>query len=179
MIELPEAITLGRQIRETLSGRIITNVFDSNSPHKFTFFYNDPLTYKELLVGKKIISAQGCGIFVNIILEDDIKISFNDGVNIRFGDKFSPIPNKYQLLLTFDDESFLVFTVAMYGGIAVYQGEFDNEYYSKSFERISPISEKFDCKYFSDLIKCETKNISLKAFLATEQRIPGIGNGVL
>lgn len=79
MIELPEAITLGRQINETLCGRTITDVFNSNSPHRFTFFYGDPLTYNELLTGKKILSAEGCGIFVDIILEDDIRISLNDG----------------------------------------------------------------------------------------------------
>lgn len=179
MIELPEAITLGRQINETLCGRTITDVFNSNSPHRFTFFYGDPLTYNELLTGKKILSAEGCGIFVDIILGDDIRISLNDGVNFHYSKDASKIPAKYQLLLTFDDESFLALTVAMYGMIAVYQGEFHNKYYSKSLNSVSPMSELFDKTYFENLINKETKNISVKALLATEQRIPGIGNGVL
>lgn len=179
MIELPEAITLGRQLDEALSGKTITDVFNSNSPHKFTFFTGDPLTYKQLLTGKKIVSAEGNGIFVDIVLEDNIRISLNDGINFHYGNGSSRIPAKYQLLLTFDDGSFLALTVAMYGGIAVYQGEFDNPYYDKSIKRISPLSDAFDMAYFEKLIANEKKDISVKALLATEQRIPGIGNGSL
>lgn len=179
MIELPESITLGRQIHETLTGKTITDVFNTNSPHKFTFFYGDPLSYKQLLINKKILSAQGYGIFVDIILENNIRISFNDDITVYYGTQASQIPAKYQLLLTFDDESFLAFTVAMYGGIAVYEGKFDNTYYTKSIESISPLSDAFDMTYFENLIGHEVKNISLKALLATGQRIPGIGNGTL
>ncbi len=179
MIELPEAITLGRQLNEELTGKRITGVFNANSPHKFAFFHGDPLSYGSLLTGKKILSAIGCGIFVGILLEDDTQISFNDGVNLHYGHNTSNIPAKYQLLLTFDNDSFLAFTVAMYGGISACKGEFDNPYFRKSMERVSPLSDTFDATYFNELIKKETKNISVKALLATEQRIPGIGNGVL
>lgn len=179
MIELPEAITLGRQLNDALSGKTITDVFNSNSPHRFTFFYADPLAYSTLLTGKKILSAIGFGIFVDIVLEDNIRISLNDGVNLQYSRDASKIPAKYQLLITFDDESFLAFTVAMYGLIAAYQGACDNKYYTKSIESISPLSDAFDMLYFERLIQKETKDISVKALLATEQRIPGIGNGVL
>ncbi|MGV8094459.1 MAG: endonuclease VIII [Mangrovibacterium sp.] len=179
MIELPEALTLGQQISKTLAGKTITEVFNANSPHKFTFFYNDPLTYKQLLTGKRIESAKGTGIFVDISLNDDIKISVNDGVNLRYGDQSSSIPEKYQLLLTFNDHTFLAFTVAMYGGISAYKGRLDNKYHDKSAESISPLGEEFDMACFENLIGKEKKNLSLKALLATKQRIPGIGNGVL
>jgi formamidopyrimidine-DNA glycosylase len=179
MIELPEAITLGRQLNDVLAGKRITEVFNANSPHKFAFFHGDPLGYGALLRGKEVLSASGFGIFVTIFLEDDTRISFNDGVNLHYGNNTADIPGKYQLLLTFNDDSFLAVTVAMYGGIAAYQGELDNSYYRKSVERIAPLSDAFDANYFQSMIEKETKNISLKALLATEQRIPGIGNGVL
>ena len=47
-------------------------------------------------------------------------------------------------------------------------------------EKPSPLSEEFTRVYFQEL--CETRNfekLSAKAFLATEQRVPGLGNGVL
>jgi formamidopyrimidine-DNA glycosylase len=179
MIELPEAITLAQQINQTLAGKTITEVFNANSPHKFTFFYNDPLTYKQLLTGKRIESARGAGIFVDISLDEDVKISVNDGVNLKYGDQSSLIPGKYQLLLTFNDHTFLAFTVAMYGGISAYKGRLDNKYHDKSAESISPLSKEFDMACFENLIGKEKKNLSLKALLATEQRMPGIGNGVL
>ena len=49
----------------------------------------------------------------------------------------------------------------------------------KALKRMSPLSDSFDTNYVQSMIEKETKNISLKAFLATEQRLPGIGNGVL
>lgn len=179
MIELPEAIVLSKQLNNALTGATVTEVFNSNSPHKFTFFYGNTSEYKQLLVGKRILSVRECGIFINISLEDNIKISFNDGIKLYYGNSYSKIPEKYQLLLTFSDEKFLAFTVTMYGGIAVYKGMFKNEYYEKNLYNLSPMDRKFDMTYFQNLMNKEKKNISIKAFLATEQRVPGIGNGVL
>ncbi len=83
------------------------------------------------------------------------------------------------MLLVLDDSSFLVFTVAMYGAIYAYKGVFDNKYYTGSINSVSPLSDNFDEAYFESIICNVTKDISAKALLATEQRIPGLGNGVL
>ena len=69
MIELPEAITLGEQISSTLVGKPISKVYPASYPHKFTFFNGDPLAYSDLLEGKKIKSALGRGIFVDLFLK--------------------------------------------------------------------------------------------------------------
>ncbi len=178
MIELPEAITLGEQISSTLVGRPISKVYPANYQHKFTFFNGDPLAYCGLLEGKKIKSALGRGIFVDLFLNKDTTISFHDGVNVRYL-PISEVPAKYQLLLEFSDKTCLVFTVAMYGGIYAYKDTFENGYHQKSVGSISPLSDDFDENYFRQMIKQEPKNISAKALLATGQRIPGLGNGVL
>ena len=179
MIEIPEAITLGRQINKTLVGKTVTNVFNATSLHKFAFFNGDPLNYKTLLSGRTIISAKGVGIFVNIALDLAVNLFISDGVKLNYGNLSSTIPDKYQLLLTFNDNTFLAFSVAMYGGIWACKGDFDNSYYTKSLIRISPMSPQFDFEYFTQSLDAEKKDLSLKAFLATEQRFPGIGNGVL
>ena len=178
MIELPEAMTLGAQISSTLSGRTISKAYPPSSPHKFTFFNGEALAYSDLLEGKKITSALDQGIFVDLILDQDTTISINDGVNVRYL-PLADAPAKYQLLLEFTDKTSLIFTVAMYGCIFAYQGELENKYYKKSVESISPLNDDFDENYFRELITQEQKNISAKALLATEQRIPGVGNGVL
>ena len=47
-------------------------------------------------------------------------------------------------------------------------------------EKPSPLSEAFDAAYFEALLAPEdVQKLSLKAALATEQRIPGLGNGAL
>ncbi|MDP4278478.1 MAG: endonuclease VIII [Bacteroidota bacterium] len=179
MIELPEAITLGRQINETLAGLTITGVFNATSLNKFAFFNGDPTAYKALLTGRKLVSAKGMGIFVDIHLDEEVLLSVCDGVKLYYGDRSATVPAKYQLLLTFSDDSFLAFSIAMYGGIYACKGEFTNSYHAKSFGRVSPLSPEFDESYFKACITGEKKDLTLKAFLATEQRFPGIGNGVL
>ena len=59
------------------------------------------------------------------------KLCFNDGVNVRLI-KTEALPKAYQLAIAFEDGEALVFTVAMYGGIILHRGEYDNEYYQKS-----------------------------------------------
>ena len=66
----------------------------------------------------------------------------------------------------------------MYGGIYLHQGDFDNPYYLKSRAAISPFDREF-AGYYRLMLKASKPSLSLKAFLAAEQRFPGIGNGVL
>lgn len=179
MMEFPEIQTVTRQAKKELAGKTIIQVFTPTNPSKFTFFNGDVDDYVPLLTGKKILSARGSGMFMDFVMEDDVKLSIGDGVILKYGDAGSKLPEKYQLLLIFNDETFLAFTVAMYGMIYAYRGVFDNMYYRISFEKISPLSEDFSEEHFNNLIEKETKNISVKAMLATEQRIPGLGNGVL
>lgn len=179
MIEIPESATLGRQATETLTGKIVAEVKNATNLHKFTWYNGDPLKYPSLLTGRKIESIKGYGAFVEINFDSDVHLLIGDGTNMRYYPASDPHPEKYQLLLVFEDKSFLVFTVAMYGGIYAYRGELDNRYYQGSINKLSPLDNRFDEACFSSLIGNEKKDISVKALLATEQRIPGLGNGVL
>lgn len=179
MIEIPESQTVARQVRETLAGRIVTGAFNATHPHKFTWYAGDPLEYPEMLTGRKILSAEGHGPFIDLLLDDDLHLAVSDGVNMRLYDADAPIPSKYQLLATLDDGRFLAFTVAMYGGINAFRGDFDNPYYRGARVKLSPLDEAFDDVHFARMLAGAKQNLSAKAFLATEQRIPGLGNGVL
>ncbi|MGL5434257.1 MAG: endonuclease VIII [Lachnospiraceae bacterium] len=179
MIELPEAMVLAEQISKTCTGKTVKNVHGPSYLHKFTWFHGDAETYDGLLKGKQVTGAQAFGIYVEISLGQNDKLNFNDGIHARFLDADSAVPDRYQLLITFTDGCALVFTVAMYGGFACHQGGFDNKYYLHSRERVSPFAQDFTQLYFDELLSSVKPTMSAKAFLATEQRIPGIGNGVL
>lgn len=180
MLELPEVLTLSKQANDTLRGKTITQVFNATKPHKFTFYNSDPLQYGKLLVGKTIESSQGYGMFVDFMLSDKAIINIGDGVSAHLYDPNDKIPDNYQLLLTFDDNSFLVFTVAMYGFINAYpDGIIDNKYYRLSKESISPLSSDYTPALFDKLFSEAPKALTAKGLLATEQRIPGVGNGVI
>lgn len=180
MLELPEVLTLSKQANNTLSGKTITQVFNATKPHKFTFYNSDPLEYGKLLIGKTILSSKGYGMFVDFYLSDNVTMNIGDGVIARYYSPGDKIPASYQLLLTFDDNSCLAFSVAMYGFINAYpDGIIDNKYYKLSRESISPLSKDYTEKQFGKLFSEAKKTLTAKALLATEQRIPGVGNGVI
>lgn len=177
MIELPEALTLKKQLSENIINKTVFKVLPPTKSHKFCWFNGDPIDYDEKIKSQKITNIDAFGIFVEIEFQNGLKLSFNDGVNIRYNDN-SAIPDDYQLLIVFTDKTMLIFTVAMYGGIILHDESYENEYYQKSRDYISPFSNDFKKVYEDTLRQCKP-TLSAKAFLATEQRFPGIGNGVL
>ncbi|HSN94783.1 MAG TPA: zinc finger domain-containing protein [Anaerolineaceae bacterium] len=181
MIELLESNTLARQIHENLTGKTIKFVVAAQSPHKFAWYHGDPAEYPARLVAKSILSAEAHGMFVQVNTSGGTLL-ISDGVNLRWHPAAGPVPAKHQLLLEFEDGSALSASVAMYGGLECWeQGEIiENSYYLTALAKPSPLSEAFNDSYFTQLILDEkVQNQSLKAALATEQRIPGLGNGCL
>jgi len=179
MIELPEAITLANQINRTVAGKKIIEAEAAHSPHKFAFYNGDPSAYNGLLAGKTIGEAVPRGAQVEILI-GDISLLISDGVNLRYLYANEKVPEKRQMLITLEDNNKLVASIQMYGGLWVFPaGDFDNEYYLAAKNKTSPVTDAFDKAYFDSLFTDNTARLSLKAFLATEQRIPGLGNGVL
>ncbi|HEX3028359.1 MAG TPA: DNA-formamidopyrimidine glycosylase family protein [Clostridia bacterium] len=180
MIELPEAITIAGQINDKIAGRQIVNVTAAHSPHKFAWYFGDPQGYHKLLAEKTIEKAEGYGGMIEIKAGKGV-ILFNDGVGVRYHAQGESRPEKHQLLIEFDDDSAVSALVQMYGGVCCFNdGDYDNKYYVIAKEKISPLAEEFNESYFDSLISLDSvQKLSAKAAIATEQRIPGLGNGVL
>ena len=175
MIELPEAITLSKQLNETVSGKTVARVLPPTKPHKFCWFHGDAADYGDRINGCRITGANAFGLFAELVFHNGCRLCVNDGVNMRLL-SMADAPKDYQLLIELDDGTALVCTVAMYGGICLHDGGYDNEYYIKSLRSVSPFSDAFPAYYYETLGKSKPK-LSAKAFLATEQRFPGVGNG--
>lgn len=179
MIEFPEAGSIARQLNKTISGKTIMNVTAAQHPHKFAWYYGDPQAYHELLQGKAIGKAFSHGGQVEI-MAGEACILIGDGVNLAYLQEGEKLPSKHQLHIEFEDYSSIVASVQMYGGLWAYPtGQNDNPYYLIAKEKPNPLSADFDEAYFDNIISQSPEGLSLKALLATEQRIPGLGNGVL
>lgn len=180
MIELPEARTIARDLRSELLGKKIVAVGGIYTGHKFTFYEGDPNQYKDFLIGKKITAVIDRNFYVEIMIED-YKLLIRDGVRLRYFKNGEEHPLQSKLSFAFDDGSFLNFTVSMYGmiGVIANHQSYENEYYKCELTGVSPISVNFTHDYFMSLIDSNTLKLSAKAFLGTEQRFLGIGNGVL
>jgi formamidopyrimidine-DNA glycosylase len=181
MIELPEATTLAQQIGRSMVGKTVSSTIAAQSPHKFAWYNGEPSEYSAIMEGNNLLSARGLGMFVEITLSKCFLL-FNDGVNLRFHPAAGPIPAKHQLLVKFSDGTSLSTSVAMYGSVVCWEksATYDNSYYQTALNKPSPLTDAFDETYFHSLITPgAVQKLPLKAVLATEQRIPGLGNGCL
>lgn len=179
MLEIPESVNLARQLNDTVRGRTIRTVAANTSPHKFAFYHGDPAEYENLLTGQAIGESRGMGAMVEIAAGDR-RIVLGDGANLRYYDTAEKAPEKHQLFLALDNGAALVCTVQMYGAVLVFfEGQYKNRYYLVAGEKPQPLYDAFDRAYFNALCADGWEKLSAKAFLATEQRIPGLGNGVL
>ena len=180
MMELPEALSIAGQINNTIHGKRIAGVVVAQTPHKLAWYYGEPKKYPGLIIGKTIGKADAYGSMVEI-KAGSANILLSEGAGIRLHGKGEPRPARHQLLIEFDDNSALSVAIQMYGGLGCFlDGELDNPYYKVAREKPSPLSPAFDKVYFDKIISApEVQKLSLKASLATEQRIPGLGNGIL
>lgn len=179
MLEIPESKTISSQAEHILMDKKVSKIVQATSPHKFTWYNGDPALYPNILEGRLVEAVKGHGAYIDILFDDDTSLSVGDGVNMKYYPAIEQHPSKHQLLVEFVDGSFLVFTVSMYGVIFAYKGEMDNFYHRNSLYSISPLTDAFDEAYFECIFKSVKKDMSIKALLATEQRIPGLGNGAL
>lgn len=178
MIELPEAAALADQAQSLLVGRTVVAAKAQHTPHKLSWYFGDPATYGDLLAGRALVGARAWGGHLELVLEDDVLVLLSDGAVPRLLAPPEPVPDRHQLRLDLDDGSSLVVTIAMYGGIQAFRdGENDNPYYRAAREAPSPLGDEFDAGALLDADGAG--RLSAKALLATEQRIPGLGNGTL
>lgn len=178
MLELPEAVVIAGQINQTLTGKRIQTVQANQSPHKFAWYTGDPAEYPERLTNQTIGEATSHGNHVEVQAGDRKLIL---SISMRYYPPGEKLPARHQLWLGFDDGSSFVCTVQMWGVLMCVREGQDSGLPDYVVARLkpSPLSEGFDRDYFDSLLTENTGKLSAKAFLATEQRIPGLGNGVL
>jgi formamidopyrimidine-DNA glycosylase len=178
MIELPEAVVLAEQVSSALTGKRILIATANQSPHKFAWYSGDPAAYHHLLAGKTIRAAAAYGNHVEVYVDDMTLVISTPMKYHATGEK---APQKHQLWLEFDDRTAVSCTVQMWGALlCLKEGQKSGlPDYELAKQKPSPLSGLFDRAYFDSLFDEAAASLSAKAFLATEQRIPGLGNGVL
>jgi formamidopyrimidine-DNA glycosylase len=178
MIEFPEAVVLSKQVSEILAGKRIRRVEANHTPHRFAWFSGDPAGYQALLAGKSIQQALYFGNHVEVHADGMLLVI---STPMRYHPAGEQPPEKHQLLLEFEDGTALSCSVQMWGGLFCFPdgepGGMPDYYIAK--QKPSVLSEAFDRAFFDDLRDQAGANQPAKAFLATQQRIPGLGNGVL
>ncbi|MBI5031996.1 MAG: hypothetical protein HZB51_15805 [Chloroflexi bacterium] len=181
MFELPEFTTLAKQMNETLKGKCIREGKLSDTPHRFVWYNRKPAEFTQLTQGKTIGAARAQGKWLFVALEPGYVLVFGEcGGKILYHPVGIQPPDKYHLLLRFDDGAALSSTTQMWGAMELYErGKERERQYIKDM-RTTPLEPGFTFDYFTKLIdtvlKIEKK--SAKGLLTQDQLIPGLGNAI-
>ena len=181
MFELPEFVTLARQMNTTLKGKTIQSGQLGNSPHKFVWYNRSHEEFGRLTIGKTVGSARSNAKWLFLPIEPGFVLLLGEcGGKAMHHPAGSKLPQKYHLYFLFEDNSFFTVTTQMWGAIELFEeGHEENRQYVKGM-RMTPIDPEFSFDYFAALIDSlsEGKNRSVKALLTQDQVIPGLGNAI-
>ncbi|MBI5300913.1 MAG: hypothetical protein HY868_02160 [Chloroflexi bacterium] len=181
MFELPEYLTLAKQMNETLKGKIIQQGCLGNTPHKFVWYNRRPAEFTALTQAKKIGKAQVRGRWLCVSLDPGYVLVLGEcGGKVLYHPADTKPPDKYHLRLEFQDGSALTATTQMWGAMELYEkGKERQRQYIKDM-RTTPIEPAFTFEYFCKLIDAavQVEKTSAKGLLTQNQLIPGLGNAI-
>jgi len=182
MIELPEALTIARQLTAEVAGKKIAEAVRGNSPHKFAFYSGTPDDYARVLKGKTVGNARGDGPFIVARMgASHVLLLGCGGEKILYHPGADTVPGKHQLLLRFTDGTFLSVGVSGWGFVQLL-AERDLETHPHAGKAgVSPLGDAFTWRYFNGLFEDASGDPgrSLKAFMISKPGIWGVGNGCL
>jgi len=179
MMELPETTTIARQIRETLTGRKILHVIAAH-PTQQTTFLSAAVENIPVVLGEKVVDgAHAFGSYVRLNA-GRAALLMGDGVTIRYHAPGAEQPARYSAMLEFDDGAALTCSVQTYGALFAYlTDDHENVYYRAAKEMPSPLTDAFDRAWFEALLAGAKPSMNVKAMMAGQQAIPGLGDGCL
>jgi len=181
MIEYAEAKYITSQIDFELRGKTITHVEVNGNPHNLAWFNKDIQEYIHILEHAKIKESKSNGSMMRIIVESGVELVLGEDIVFSYHDQKKDI-GKNQLLLYFDNDMVLEIKAKLYGFFLL--GNMDdlmlgNPYFRSAIQSIGVFDRDFTYDYFINSTKLMIKKGSLKEALATDQHLPGIGNGTI
>jgi len=181
MFELPELLTLSKQINTILPGKTVAHGRLGNSPHKFVWYNRAPEEFTLLTQGKTVGQAWVEGRWMFVPLEPGYLLTFGElGGKLLYHAPGCTVPAKYHLLVQFDDGSALSSFTQMWGAMELWErGQERQRDYIKDM-RLPPNSPDFTWEYFNALIDAllAGEKRSLKGLLTQDQLLPGLGNAI-
>jgi len=182
MIELPEAIVIGRQMDAALKGKRIVSGDRGNAPHKFAFSSGSSEEYAAIFAGQTVggTTAHGMSILTEIGADYTLVLGCG-GERILLHSDESALPKKHQLFLHFEDGDYLTVAISGWGNTLLLPRAEAGQHPHVRQERITPLDDAFTWDYFQALFAplLPESKASLKYFLLSEPGLWGLGNGCL
>jgi formamidopyrimidine-DNA glycosylase len=181
MIEIAESQVYAKQLKKQLAGKTIVDLKVLTSPHKFCWFSKDPQSYEDILLGSIITDVISSAHYIRIIFSSGHELALAEDVTYAYTQK-EDITHKNQLVLIFEDDYALELKVKLYGFMLLGTHEelkSQFSYYEVAVNSIHPLDQAFTYEHFLNVTHLNEEKGSVKSVLATEQHIPGLGNGTL
>ena len=182
MIELPEAVVIAGQIDQELGGKRIVSSLRDQWPHKWAFCTATAEEYAAILDGAAIEGARPLGSHVVVDLEGGQALVLGGGgERILFHRQAKTFPKKHQLLLRFDDDTYLTVSVQGWGSLQLVPRCELASHRHVAPKGASPLSAEFTIEYLQGLFAIleSGEKRSIKYFCISEPGIWGLGNGYL
>ena len=183
MIELPEAMTIAKQMHAELTGKRIVDVVRGASPHKFAFY--GPLSEEEYirrLKGALLGETTWHGMHTLTTVGDDHILALGGGgERILYHRDEGSIPKKHQLLLRFADGDALTVSVSGWGSVFCLTNEELLGQGHIRYGQPQPLSDAFTFESFAQTFSARAPEdkTSIKYHLISEPGVAGVGNGYL
>jgi formamidopyrimidine-DNA glycosylase len=181
MFEIPEYVTIARQMAQSIAGKRIADGNLGNSPHKFVWYNLRLAEFAANIKGKAVGKAYTRGRWLFVPVGDGHVLVFGEcGGKILLHESASLLPKKYHLSLQFNDGTALSATTQMWGAMELYEKgrELERQYIRGM--RTTPTEPEFSSTYLSALMKkaIANGNKTVKAILTQDQMVPGLGNAI-
>lgn len=194
-MSIAENQVISNQLQNTVVGKTIVKVVANQNPHTFVWFatvaspeisHSQAQLYEKLLTGKKIQSSSvnfGSYSTYNFLYIGSRALMFS--LPTRYFAPGEKLPKRHQLLLTLDDGSCLSLCGSLGGTIYLFEVNEQGlavDYLPPDFPNV--LTKDFTEKVFLDLIRDTDLSKmqpakTVKCFLATKNRIPGLDNSIL
>jgi formamidopyrimidine-DNA glycosylase len=186
MIEMPEAVTLARQMNVELAGKTLKRFSRGTQTHKFLWLNRPDEEYTSILPGKTITGASSYGRSIYLHMGKEYLLWWADaGGKILYHAPGEPPPVRYHLGWEFSDGSRLSYVLQMWGAVRLISaGDFGERPHKET--GIPPLHPGFTFERFNAMLDeyPDKKSKGVKGFLvATGYLVPnhinGLGNAIL
>jgi formamidopyrimidine-DNA glycosylase len=180
MIELPEAVTIARELNAAVRGKRIVSSNTGSSPHKWVFYKPDREKLERRLRGQTIGDVTSTGRAVHLKISSDRILTVDDfGGRVTYHRAGERRPKKYHLLLGFRDESYLTVAIQGWGFIAL-DTKRQLDVRSKPLATaLAPVGRASTLKRFKSRFGESGEKDPIKTFFTNRKNVAGIGNGYL
>jgi len=183
VFELPEVVTLARQLSNSVVGQTVADVVLTEPRPKFLFVTPKPgSAFRAALIGREIRCSRSAGKWLFLDLSDGKTLLIGEfGGRLLHTHAGSETPTKQHLAIALDDESSLSLTIQMWGFVgALSPDELRDHPYAGRLGP-EPLSDAFSETAFNRILDNHAggDNEPIKAFLTHEANVCGIGNGYL